>query len=118
VQPSGETPTHVNDDPFEGADTERISVGLVPVRMPRVTEPIAPFIGFAMQAEVVKGTSKFGDFRKAQRKALPEKESRVEEPEGGLFFASRIRGRSPPVRKHIFFLCGYLTILAAVCHSR
>jgi hypothetical protein len=100
TQPSGETPTHAVDDPFEleGAAMERISVGTVPVHMPRLTDPIAPCIGFAMQAEVVKGTSKFSEFRKAQRKALSERESRFEETEGGLFFASRIRGRSPPVR--------------------
>ena len=112
AQPSGDTPTHTSDDPFEDADTERIRVGFVPVRIPRLTDPIAPCMGFAMQAEVVKGTSKFREFRKAQRKVLPERESRIDEPEGGLFFASRIRGRSPPVRKAFFFFssCGYLTI--------
>ena len=78
---------------------ERISVGLVPVHTPRLTDPIAPCTGFAMQAEVVKGPNRFNEFRKAQRKAVPERENRIEEPEGGLFFASRIRGRSPSVRK-------------------
>ncbi len=78
---------------------ERISVGLVPVHIPRLTDPIAPCMGFVMQAEVVKGPSKFDAYRKAQRKAAPEREDRIEEPEGGLFFASRIRGRSPSVRK-------------------
>ena len=103
AQPSGRTPTRVDDDPFEGAAMERISVRLVPVHMPRLTDPIAPCTGFAMQAEIVKGTSKFAEFRKAQRKALPERESRVDESEGGLFFASRIRGRSPSVCKAVFF---------------
>ena len=98
-QPSGETPSRPDYDPFEGAIMERISVGLVPVHIPRLTDPIAPCTGFAMQAEVVKGPNKFNEFRKAQRKALPERENRIEEPEGGLFFASRIRGRSPSVRK-------------------
>ena len=90
---------------------ERISVGLVPVHVPRLTEPIAPCMGFAMQAEVVKGSNKFREFRKAQRKALPERENRIEEPEGGLFFASRIRGRSPSVREAFHFPGSCLTIL-------
>lgn len=78
---------------------ERINVGLVPVHIPRLTDPIAPCMGFAMQAEVVKGPNKFNAYRKAQRRAAVERENRIEEPEGGLFFASRIRGRSPSVRK-------------------
>lgn len=101
-QPSGETPSRPDYDPFEGAIMERISVGLVPVHIPRLTDPIAPCTGFAMQAEVVKGPNKFNEFRKAQRaqrKTVPERENRIEEPEGGLFFASRIRGRSPSVRE-------------------
>ena len=98
-QPSGETPIRPDYDLFEGAIMEKISVGLVPVHVPRLTEPIAPCMGFAMQAEVVKGPNRFHEFRKAQRKALPERENRIEEPEGGLFFASRIRGRSPSVRE-------------------
>jgi len=94
-QSSGETPSRPDYDPLEGAIMERISVGLVPVHMPRLTDPIAPCTGFAMQAEFVKGPNKFNAYRKAQRKAAPERENRVEEPEGGLFFASRIQGRSP-----------------------
>lgn len=104
AQPSGETPTYVKDDPFESLFTESISVGLVPVHVPRLTDPIAPCTGFAMQAEVVKRASKFTEFRKAQRKVLPERESKVEESEGGLFFASRMRGRSHLVRRASAFL--------------
>jgi hypothetical protein len=104
-QSSGETPSRPDYDPFEGAIMERISVGLVPVHIPRLTDPIAPCMGFAMQAEVVKGPNKFNAYRKAQRKAATERENRIEEPEGGLFFASRIRGRSPSVREACpFFL--------------
>jgi hypothetical protein len=99
AEPSGETPTGVEDDPFEKALTENISVGSVPVHVPRLTDPIAPCTGFAMEAEVVKHASRFAEFRKAQRKACPEKVSRADESEGGLFFASRTRGRSPQVRK-------------------
>jgi len=97
VEPSGETPTFVEDDPFESIVMESISVGLVPMHMPRLTDPIALCTGFSMQAEVVKHASKFAEFRKAQRKALPERESKAEEPGGGLFFASRTLGRSPAV---------------------
>jgi len=97
AESSGETPTSVEDDPFESIAAESISVGLVSVHMPRLTDPIAPCTGFAMQAEVVQHTSKFTEFRKAQRRAIPERDSRVEESEGGLFFASRARGRSPPL---------------------
>jgi hypothetical protein len=99
AEPSGETPTGVEDDPFEKALTENISVGSVPVHVPRLTDPIAPCTGFAMEAEVVKHASRFAEFRKAQRKTCPEKVSRADECEGGLFFASRTRGRSPQVRK-------------------
>jgi hypothetical protein len=99
VEPSGKTPKYVKDDPFESAAMERINVGLVPLHTPRLTDPIALCTGFSMQAEVVKHASKFAEFRKAQRKALPERESKVEEPEGGLFFASRTLGQSPAVCK-------------------
>jgi len=95
VEPSGETPKHVKDDPFETAVMESINVGLVPLHMPRLTDPIALCTGFSMQAEVVKHASKFAKFRKAQRKAFPERESKAEEPGGGLFFASQTLGRSP-----------------------
>ncbi|KAF8478995.1 hypothetical protein DFH94DRAFT_746916 [Russula ochroleuca] len=95
VEPSGKTPTHVEDDPFDSVVMESISVGLVPMHMPRLTDPIALCTGFSMQAEVVKHASKFAEFRKARRKAYPERESKAEESEGGLFFASRMLGRSP-----------------------
>jgi hypothetical protein len=103
AEPSGETPTGVEDDPFDNAVTESISVGSVPVHVPRLTDPIAPCTGFAMEAEVVKHASRFAEFRKAQRKSCPEKVSRADESEGGLFFASRTRGRSPQVRKEKSF---------------
>lgn len=64
-QASGETPSCPDYDPFEGAIMERISVGLVPVHIPRLTDPVAPCTGFAMQAEVVKGPNKFNAYRKA-----------------------------------------------------
>ncbi|KAN0105422.1 hypothetical protein V8E52_011016 [Russula decolorans] len=95
VEPSGETPKHVKDDPFETAVMESINVGSVTLHMPRLTDPIALCTGFSMKAEVVKHTSKFAKFRKAQRRAFPERESKAEEPGGGLFFASRTLGRSP-----------------------
>jgi hypothetical protein len=99
VEPSGETPKHVKDDPFETAVMESINVGSVTLHMPRLTDPIALCTGFSMKAEVVKHTSKFAKFRKAQRRAFPERESKAEEPGGGLFFASRTLGRSPAVCK-------------------
>jgi hypothetical protein len=99
VEPSGETPNHVKDDPFETAVMDSINVGSVPLHVPRLTDPIALCTGFSMQAEVVKHASKFTEFRKAQRKAFPERESKAEEPGGGLFFASRTLGRSPAVCK-------------------
>jgi hypothetical protein len=99
VEPSGETPRHAKDDPFETAVMESINVGSVPLHMPRLTDPIALCMGFSMKAEVVKHVSKFTEFRKAQRKAFPERESKAEEPAGGLFFASRTLGRSPAVCK-------------------
>ena len=102
MEPSGETPNHVEDNPFEPAAMESINVGLVPLHMPRLTDPIALCIGFHMQAEVVKHESKFAEFRKAQRKAFPERESKAEEPGGGLFFASRMLPRSPAVCKGRF----------------
>ncbi|KAI0253940.1 hypothetical protein BJV78DRAFT_1351505 [Lactifluus subvellereus] len=95
AEPSGGTPSGVDDNPFESVVTENISVGYVPVRLPRLTDPIAPCTGFAMQAEVVKHASRFTELRKAQRKTSPEKASKADESEGGLFFASRRRGRSP-----------------------
>lgn len=76
---------------------ENINVGLVPLHMPRLTDPIALCTGFSMQAEVVKHTSKFAEFRKARRKGFPERESQAEEPGGGLFFASRTLGGIPTV---------------------
>ncbi|KAI0303419.1 hypothetical protein B0F90DRAFT_1369571 [Multifurca ochricompacta] len=94
-EPSGETPTSIGNDPFERVETESISVGLVPVHIPRLTDPIAPCTGFAMQAEVVKHASRFTEFRKAQQKTFSENTSKAAESEGGLFFASRKRGRSP-----------------------
>lgn len=100
VEPSDcDTPAWVDDDPFESVVVESISVGSVPVHTPHLTDPIAPFTGFAMQAEVVKSTSKFAEFRKAQKKTFPDKVSKAEESGGGLFFASRERGRNPQVRK-------------------
>jgi hypothetical protein len=81
---------------------ESISVGSVPLRMPRQTDPIALCTGFSMKAEVVRHAGKFAEFRKAQRKAFPERESKAEESGGGLFFASRTRGRSPVVCKAAF----------------
>jgi hypothetical protein len=81
---------------------ESISVGLVPMHMPRLTDPIALCTGFSMQAEVVKHANKFAEFRKARRKACPERESKAEESGGGLFFASRTLGRSPAVCKRAF----------------
>lgn len=97
-EPSGDTPGWVDDDPFEGVVVESISVGSVPVHTPQLTDPIAPFAGFSMQAEVVKSTSKYTEFRKAQRKTFLDKGSKAEEAEGGLFFASRERGRTLQVR--------------------
>ena len=97
VEPSGETPNDVKDDPFETTVMESINVGFVPLHVPRLTDPIALCTGFSMQAEVVKHASKFAEFRKTQRKAFPERESKAEEPGGGLFFASRTLGRSPAV---------------------
>jgi hypothetical protein len=99
VEPSGETPTFVADDPFESIVMESISVGLVPKHMPRLTDPIALCTGFSLQAEVVKHASKFTEFRKARRRAFPERESKAEEPGDGLFFASRTLGRSLAVCK-------------------
>ena len=78
---------------------ESISIGFVPVYRPYVTEPIAPCTGFAMQAEIVQHTSKFAEFRKAQRQALPQRERKAKESKGGVFFASRERGSSPSVRE-------------------
>ncbi|KAH9014965.1 hypothetical protein EDB85DRAFT_2157085 [Lactarius pseudohatsudake] len=93
---SGETPAWVDDDPFEDVVVESISVGSVAVHTPHLTDPIAPFTGFAMRAEVVKSTSKYTEFRKAQKKTFLDKVSKAaEESEGGLFFASRERGRNP-----------------------
>ncbi|KAH9001706.1 hypothetical protein EDB92DRAFT_92942 [Lactarius akahatsu] len=93
---SGETPAWVDDDPFEDVVVESISVGSVPVHIPHLTDPIAPFTGFAMRAEVVKSTSKYTEFRKAQKKTFLDRVSKgAEESEGGLFFASRERGRNP-----------------------
>ena len=83
---------------------ESISVGSVAMRMPRLTDPIALCTGFSMQAEVVKHASKFTEFRKAQRKAFPERESKADGSGGGLFFASRTRGRSPAVCKAAFLV--------------
>ena len=83
---------------------ESISVGSVPMRMPRQTDPIALCTGFSMEAEVVKHASKFAEFRKAQRKAFPERESKAEESGGGLFFASRTRVRSPAVCQAAFLV--------------
>jgi hypothetical protein len=103
VEPSGETPKDDKDDPFETAVMESINVGLVPLHMPRLTDPIALCTGFSMQAEVVKHTSKFAEFRKARRKAYPERERKAEEPGGGLFFASRMLGRSPAVCEAALF---------------
>ncbi len=103
MEPSGETPKYVKDDPVvENVVMESINVGLVPLHTPRLTDPIALCTGFSMQAEVVKHTSKFAEFRKAQRKAFPDREGKAEEPGGGLFFASRMLGRSPVVcvRQH------------------
>ena len=97
-EPSGDTPGWVDDDPFEGVVVESISVGSVPVHTPQLTDPIAPFAGFSMQAEVVKSTSKYTEFRKAQKKTFLDKGSKAEEAEGGLFFASRERGRTLQVR--------------------
>ncbi|KAH9171521.1 hypothetical protein EDB89DRAFT_1971678 [Lactarius sanguifluus] len=92
---SGETPAWVDDGPFENVVVESISVGSVPVHTPHLTDPIAPFTGFAMRAEVVKSTSKYTEFRKAQKKTFLDKVSKAtEESEGGLFFASRERGRN------------------------
>lgn len=99
MEPSGETPKDDKGDPYGTAVMENINVGLVPLHIPRLTDPIALCTGFSMQAEVVKHTSKFAEFRKAQRKAFPERESKAEEPGGGLFFASRTLGRSPAVCK-------------------
>ncbi|KAH9028164.1 hypothetical protein EDB84DRAFT_1677354 [Lactarius hengduanensis] len=93
---SGETPAWVDDDPFEDVVVESIGVGSVAVHTPHLTDPIAPFTGFAMRAEVVKSTSKYTEFRKAQKKTFLDKVSKAaEESEGGLFFASRERGRNP-----------------------
>jgi hypothetical protein len=103
VEPSGDTPKHVEDNPFETAVMESINVGLVPLHIPRLTDPIALCTGFSMQAEVVKHTNKFAEFRKAQRKAFLERESKAEEPGGGLFFASRSLCRSPEVCKAALF---------------
>ncbi|KAH8983576.1 hypothetical protein EDB86DRAFT_2966341 [Lactarius hatsudake] len=97
---SGETPAWVDDDSFEDVVVESISVGSVPIHTPHLTDPIAPFAGFAMRAEVVKSASKYTEFRKAQKKTFLDKVSKAaEESEGGLFFASRERGRNPQVRK-------------------
>ena len=113
MEPSGETPRHVKDDPFEIAVMESINVSLVPLHMPRLTDPIALCMGFSMQAEVIKHASKFAEFQKAQRKAFPGRESKWEEPGGGLFFASRTLGRSPAVqyvRPHFLVrFCLYVT---------
>ncbi|KAI9434008.1 hypothetical protein H4582DRAFT_1983973 [Lactarius indigo] len=93
---SGETPAWVDDDSFEDVVVESISVGSVAVHTPHLTDPIAPFTGFAMRAEIVKSTSMYTEFRKAQRKTFLDKVSKAaEESEGGLFFASRERGRNP-----------------------
>jgi hypothetical protein len=78
---------------------ESISVGSVAVYTPHLTDPIAPFAGFAMQAEVVRSTSKYSEFRGARRKTCLDKGSKAEESEGGLFFASRGRARTPQVRE-------------------
>ncbi|KAF8270360.1 hypothetical protein EI94DRAFT_1798242 [Lactarius quietus] len=94
VKPTGDTPAWVDDDPFEDVVVESISVGSVPVHTPHLTDPIAPFAGFAMQAEVVKNASKYTEFRKAQKRTFLDKGSKAEESEGGLFFASRERGRT------------------------
>ncbi|KAH9998974.1 hypothetical protein BJV77DRAFT_650689 [Russula vinacea] len=83
VEPSGETPTQVEDNPFDSIVMESISVGLVPMHMPRLTDPIALCTGFSMQAEVVKHANKFAEFRKARRKACPERESKLKNQEGG-----------------------------------
>ena len=99
VELSGDTPAWVDDNPFETGIVESISVGSVPVHTPQLTDPIAPFMGFAMQAEVVKSTSKYTEFRKAQKRTFLDKACKAEESEGGLFFASRERGRNPQVRK-------------------
>jgi hypothetical protein len=112
VEPSGETPNCVKDDPFETAVMENINVGLVPLHMPRLTDPIALCTGFSMQAEVVKHTSKFAEFRKAQKKAFPERESKAEEPGGGLFFASRTLGGNPAVCK-----AALSSEVLIICHS-
>ncbi|KAH9053875.1 hypothetical protein EDB87DRAFT_1689788 [Lactarius vividus] len=93
---SDETPAWADDDPFEDVVVESISVGSVSVHTPHLTDPIAPFTGFAMRAEVVKSTSKYTEFRKSQKKTFLDKMSKAaEESEGGLFFASRERGRNP-----------------------
>ena len=112
MEPSGETPNCVKDDPFETAVIENINVGLVPLHMPRLTDPIALCTGFSMRAEVVKHTSKFAEFRKAQKKAFPERESKAEEPGGGLFFASRTLGGNPAVCK-----AALSSEILIICHS-
>jgi hypothetical protein len=99
VELSGDTPAWVDDNPFEGGVVESISVGSVAVYTPQLTDPIAPFTGFSMQAEVFKTTSKYTEFRKAQQKTFLDKVCKAEESEGGLFFASRERGRNPQVRE-------------------
>ena len=91
---------------------ERISVGLVPVHIPRLTDPIAPCMGFVMQAEVVKGPSKFDAYRKAQRKAAPERErTGLKNPKEG--YSSHLGYEAEVLRyaKLFRFPCGYLTIL-------
>ncbi|KAI0262923.1 hypothetical protein BC834DRAFT_889666 [Gloeopeniophorella convolvens] len=99
AEPSGSTPTHVEDNPFERAVMENIVVGTVPVHTPRLTDPIAPCIGFAMQAEIVKKTSKFSEFRKAQRGVSNGRQKKVDVPGGTPFFASRERDRSQEIHR-------------------
>ena len=97
--PSSNTLSWVDGGPFEGGIVESISVGSVSVHIPQLTYPIAPVTGFAMQAEVVKSQSKFTEFRRTQRRAIPGKMTKIDDSEGGPFFASRERGPNPPVRE-------------------
>ncbi|KAI0049665.1 hypothetical protein FA95DRAFT_1556537 [Auriscalpium vulgare] len=75
--------------------SEEVILGSVNSHIPRVTSPIAPFSGFASQAEVVDNRSRYAERRRAARNSAAEKTRHIEQAEGdGLFFASRSRNAS------------------------
>jgi hypothetical protein len=75
---------------------ESISVGSVAVYTPHLTDPIAPFAGFAMQAEVVRSTSKYSEFRKRDERPVSTREARLKSPKEGC--SSHRGGELEPLR--------------------